>query len=67
MIIRLIVALIMHVYVQSDWNRILRSVRAYDFFPGPEVEGDDSRVVVTFENGKQHDGDVKEQKSRGQP
>ena len=59
MIIRLIVALIMHVYVQSDWNRILRSVRAY--------EGDDSRVVVTFENGKQHDGDVKEQKSRGQP
>ena len=57
----------MHVYVQSDWNRILRSVRAYDFFPGPEVEGDDSRVVVTFENGKPHDGDVKEQKSRGQP
>ena len=27
----------------------------------PEVEGDDSCVVVAIENGKQHDRDVKEQ------
>ena len=27
----------MHVYIQSDWNRIFHSVQAQDFFLGPEV------------------------------
>ena len=37
-IIRLIVALIVHVYVKSDWNLILRSAHARDARE-PEVEG----------------------------